>query len=93
MTRREFDRRTRQNWGGPYMASDERAGYRSARLRPERPARDPDELARRAAYTARLVAPDSPWAGATARVMQLGSPFRGPLLWRHRARLASGGSR
>lgn len=33
MTRREFDRATRQNWGGR-MASDERQAYRRERLLP-----------------------------------------------------------
>jgi len=32
MTKREFDARTKENWGGPRrMASDERANYREGR--------------------------------------------------------------
>lgn len=33
MTKRDFDNSTKQNWGGPWMASDERAGYREDRFR------------------------------------------------------------
>lgn len=40
MTRREFDRTTKENWGYQgAMASDERAAYRARRYRPE-PGRD-----------------------------------------------------
>jgi hypothetical protein len=53
MTRREFDAATRENWGGPFMASDERARYREDRFLPDLLERDPDLLARRAAYSRR----------------------------------------
>ena len=33
MTRRDFDDATKQNWGGPCMARDERASYRASRHR------------------------------------------------------------
>lgn len=51
MTRREFDAATKRNWGGPFMASDERATYREGRFLPDLLERDPDHLARRAAYS------------------------------------------
>ena len=32
MTKREFDRETKQNWRGPNMARDERCNYRASRF-------------------------------------------------------------
>ena len=36
MTRREFYGQTKENWGGRYMASDERENYRERRCLPHR---------------------------------------------------------
>lgn len=47
MTKREFDRLTQQNWGGNWMASDERCGYKKARMK-RRPGDVECFLARRA---------------------------------------------
>jgi hypothetical protein len=49
MTRREFDGQTKENWGGPGMAGDERRGYRLRRGRPMYARWDGDMILRRAA--------------------------------------------
>ena len=69
MTRRDFDAATRENWGGPFMASDERAAYRAAR---HRDAPGVDRLAVRAAYLRRR--------GRSP--LWIGSPHRAPALYR-----------
>ena len=51
MTRREFDGATKRNWGGLFMASDERELYREDRLLPPRGERSGDFLARRLSYS------------------------------------------
>jgi hypothetical protein len=50
MTKRKFDSLTKRNWGGPFMASDERATYREDRHLPDLLERDRDLLARRDRY-------------------------------------------
>ena len=50
-TKREFDAATKRNWGGPFMASDERETYREERRLPSRGERSRDLLARREAYS------------------------------------------
>lgn len=78
---------TKENWGYKgAMASDEREHYRERRMleplvRGRRPGRG-DPLEHRWIYTLRL-APKGSSTGATARVMEIGSPYRHPLMWRH----------
>lgn len=77
MTKREFDAATRENWGGPFMASDEREAYRAERLRGDRdevlrPGPRGDLLARRAAYSRATGIP----------ALSRGSKFCAPALYR-----------
>lgn len=47
MTKHQFDAATQQNWGGPFMASDEREQYKADRCKGTQRA---GRLERRAAY-------------------------------------------
>jgi len=72
MTKREFDAATKQNWGGPFMASDERETYRETRSLPPRGERSSDLLARREEYSRRSGIP----------ALSRGSRFCAPALYR-----------
>lgn len=71
MTRREFDKLTKETWGKGSMASDERRSYRARRMITT----GDDYIARRAARMAYLRSVRYPHEPVLA-TLGIGSPFR-----------------
>jgi len=69
MTKRQFDSEIKENWGGPFMASDERENYRTRLLK---------RLGAREDYRERREK-DSKTAGVPA--LSRGSRFSSPALY------------